>query len=252
MNNPFFDLCNPSKPLLLTNVWDAASASIVTNSGATAIATSSASLAWACGYPDGGAIPKQEFIAAVSRIKRVSKLPLSIDIENGYSGEHQQVAKLAKALCDIGVAGINIEDGSAEPDELVAKIRAIKKLNGEQIFINARTDVYLANLTESSEALKETIRRLALYIEAGADGVFIPGLQDPNSFFTIKDSLKSSKPISINAMVSTIEEIAPFLNKGVNRFSTGSFPFLRAYSALTRENNLSFEQLNRYLSSEFI
>src|SRR5277367_3145964 len=98
-------------PLRLPNAWDAGSARLFESLGATAIATTSAGVAWALGYKDGRLLPVDEAVAVASRMARVLTVPLSVDVENGYSDNPQKVADNVMRLVDLGVAGINIEDG---------------------------------------------------------------------------------------------------------------------------------------------
>src|SRR5215469_14415009 len=107
----FRQLHDNSSPLLLPNVWDAGSARLVEAQGAQAIATTSAGFAWALGYPDGRVLPFDEVVGSVRRIVRVLNVPLSVDIENGYSDDPQAVASNVMRLVELGIAGINIEDG---------------------------------------------------------------------------------------------------------------------------------------------
>src|ERR1700679_1669428 len=150
----------PGHILVLPNAWDAASARAGEDAGAEAIATSSAAVAWSHGYPDGELIPAATLVTMVREIIRVVKLPVSVDSEAGYSHDPAKVADFVGALIDAGAAGINLEDGSASPDLLAAKITAIKKAakaRGADIFINARADVYLRNLVADDAKLAETI-----------------------------------------------------------------------------------------------
>lgn len=128
----FTQLHHNSKPFMLVNVWDASSLVLAQRQGAEAVATSSAALGWALGYPDGSALPVFELLAAVKRLLRVSKVPLSIDIEQGYSSDPQHVAELVVQLADMGIAGINLEDGNDLPELLAKKISAIRLLLGEK------------------------------------------------------------------------------------------------------------------------
>src|ERR1700687_2381872 len=136
--------------LVLPNAWDAASAALFEESGAEAIATTSAGLAWANGYSDGRILPRRVLLDGVASIARVTKIPLSVDCEGGYSEDPAQAADLIRAL--IGAArvdGINIEDGLEPPELLERKIRAIRRVAedaGSDLFINARIDVYLLEL----------------------------------------------------------------------------------------------------------
>jgi 2-methylisocitrate lyase-like PEP mutase family enzyme len=219
----FHVLHHAETPLLLPNAWDAGSARLIEVCGAQAIATTSAGLAWACGYADGNVIPKEELIATTKRIARVIKVPLSIDIEEGLSNSIDQVTALAEALIEIGVAGINIEDGSEPPELLCRKIAAIRaraeKL-GCNLFINARTDVYLRQLAQGPAALEETLRRGKLYREAGCDGLFVPGVADLTS---IRELVLAMNTTPVNVMwLPGLSALAELQNAGVRRISAGA------------------------------
>src|ERR1700704_6256515 len=132
--------------LLLPNAWDAVTARLIESLGAKAIATTSAGLAWSRGYPDGNALPDDQLIAATRDIARVIRVPLTVDIEAGYSDDPAAVARLVARVLALGAVGINIEDGAGSPDLLSKKIVAIRDHiahSGDDLFINARTDVYL-------------------------------------------------------------------------------------------------------------
>jgi 2-methylisocitrate lyase-like PEP mutase family enzyme len=171
----FKTLHDGSKLLHLPNAWDAGSARLFESLGASAIATTSAGVAWAQGYADNDQLPVDSAVAVAANIARVLTVPLSVDFENGYASDAQQVARNVQRLIDVGVAGINLEDGGDAPSLLADKIRAIKQL-GREIFINVRTDVYLKGLAPEGERVAEVLKRAALYKEAGADGLFVPGI----------------------------------------------------------------------------
>lgn len=228
----FHQLHHQRPPLLLVNIWDPASAVLAQQQGAQALGTSSAALAWSLGYADGQQLPVAELLAAVQRILRVIQLPLTVDIEQGYSDEPTQVAELVVQLAELGVAGINMEDGTAEPQLLCAKIQACRSLLAERaLFINARTDVYLAQLATGQEAVTECHRRLALYQEAGADGAFVPGLIDLAAAKQL--SPHSSLPLNLMGWPEgvTIEDLTA---AGVKRVSAGPTLFLQSYQAYQR------------------
>ena len=140
--------------LVLVNAWDAASARLFEQAGSPAIATTSAGMAWSLGYSDGEQVSARDLVEACARICRVVTAPVSVDIERGYGRTPTEVAVNVRALLELGVVGINIEDGLtpganelALPDiltERIAAIRAVAKEAGVQLFINARTDPYLA------------------------------------------------------------------------------------------------------------
>src|SRR3954470_2237295 len=126
--NQFAKLHDRSKLLRLPNAWDAGSARLFESLGAPAIATTSAGVAWAAGYADGDNMPADVAIDVAINMARVLTVPLTVDLENGYSDDAAAVAQTALRLIDAGVAGINIEDGGGSPQSLAAKITAIKKL----------------------------------------------------------------------------------------------------------------------------
>ncbi len=173
--NEFKKLHDGSKLLHLPNAWDAGSARLFESLGASAIATTSAGVAWAQGYADNDHLPVDNAVAVAANIARVLTVPLSVDFENGYSFDPEQVARNVLRLIEAGVAGINLEDGNDAPSLLAEKIRAIRK-QGRYIFINTRTDVYLRGLAPEGERVAEVLKRAALYKEAGADSLFVPGI----------------------------------------------------------------------------
>src|SRR4051812_20595100 len=99
--------------LLLANCWDAGSGRVLESLGAPALATTSAGVAWSNGYPDGDALPVAQLVASVRAITRVIRVPLTVDIEAGYSSDPAAVADTVAALMDVGAVGINLEDGAA-------------------------------------------------------------------------------------------------------------------------------------------
>ena len=209
-------------PLRLPNAWDAGSARLIESLGAAAIATTSAGMAWSLGYRDGRVTPPDEVIAVASRIVRVLKVPLSIDIENGYSDNPKKVVDTALRLVDLGIAGINIEDGADTPTTLARKIEAIKialsKAN-KDLFVNARCDVFLASLVEKSRLVDESVSRGKLYASAGADGLFLPGIQRPEHIKAVTSQLS----LPLNAMaVPGLAGAAELGEWGVRRLSAGS------------------------------
>jgi 2-methylisocitrate lyase-like PEP mutase family enzyme len=164
--------------LILPNAWDAMSAKIVEGAGAKAIATSSAAVAWSHGYADGHKLPFELLVRTAAEIVRVVKAPVTCDCEGGYADTPEAVAQNIRRLIDLGVVGINLEDGR-DPHELhLHKIAAIRKTatgSGVNLFINARTDVYLKGLVPAEKRLAETLRRAEAMKAAGASGVFVPG-----------------------------------------------------------------------------
>jgi 2-methylisocitrate lyase-like PEP mutase family enzyme len=218
---PFRQLHDNSTPLRLPNVWDAGSARLAEAQGARAIATTSAGFAWALGYQDGRELPFDEVAASVRRIVRVLKVPLSVDIENGYSDDPQVVASNVMQLVELGVAGINIEDGRDAPSLLAAKIRAIREAvakAGADLFINARSDVFLANLVDKPKQPDESIARGDLYAAAGADGLFLPALAKPADIAAVVSAI--ALPLNVMALPG-LPDATTLGQLGVRRLSAG-------------------------------
>ncbi len=221
----------PGRILVLPNAWDAASARMAQELGAEAIATSSAAVAWCHGYADQEHMPTGTALAAAQEIIRVVTVPVSVDSEAGYSEDPAKVARHVLALIEAGAAGVNLEDGTSPPELLCRKIRAIKqaaKSRDADIFINARCDVYLQNLAPDERKLEESLRRGKLYAEAGADGLFMPGMSDLSQIRAVVDAI--ALPVNLLIM-KTVPPIAELKAAGVRRVSAGALTGRAAYGA---------------------
>jgi 2-methylisocitrate lyase-like PEP mutase family enzyme len=216
--------------LRLPTVWDPASAALAQAAGAAALATSSAAVSWSLGYADGGHLPLAELLGAVQRLLRGARVPLSVDLEDGYSAEPEAVAALCVRLVELGVAGVNLEDGGHAPALLEAKLQAVRaRLPREQLFLNARTDVFLAGLADPARREAETLARLQRYAMAGADGGFVPGLAE----LPVAARLAQACPLPLNLMqVPGLPDAAALQAAGVRRLSGGPALFLQAHGAL--------------------
>jgi 2-methylisocitrate lyase-like PEP mutase family enzyme len=228
MIEEFRRLHGPGQLLVLANAWDAGSAGLIQSCGAAAIATSSAAVAWAHGYPDGSALPTRILVAAVLEIARGLSVPLTVDIEDGYSSDPGAVGELAAAIVDAGAVGVNIEDGSASPDLLARKISAAKAVD---LFVNARTDVYLRGFVPPDRAVAETIERARLYRDAGCDGLFVPCLSDPPAIRKIADEI--ALPLNV-MIIPGLPPIAELRALGVRRVSAGAAIAETAYATIRR------------------
>ena len=236
MSNPVFRSLHEGPGLLmLPNAWDAGSARLIESLGAKAIATTSAGLAWSRGYPDGNALPGDQLIAATRDIVRAIRVPLSVDIEAGYSNDGRAVGRLVVNILNLGAAGINIEDGVDSPDLLCKKIEAIRESvvhSGVDLFINARTDVYLRGMATGDAAVEEVIDRAARYHTAGSDGLFVPGLAEGGAMAAIASAIK---PMPLNVMaVPGLPSVEALQKYGVRRLSAGSAIAQAALSCIHR------------------
>jgi len=158
--------------LLLAGAWDATSTRVYELAGFKAIGTSSAAIATSQGYSDGQHMSLHRNLSVAQTIVECTELPVSIDVEAGYSREPAEMADVARAVIATGAVGINIEDSIGAPDSLVDiktqsnKIRCFRKSSDElgiSLFINARTDVYLQHDTAARGQLDETIKRAGHY-----------------------------------------------------------------------------------------
>ena len=208
--------------LVLPNAWDAGSALLMQSLGAQAVATSSAAVAWAQGCGDGDRLPVAQLLACAQSIARRLDVPLSMDIEGGYSEDPQAVGETVAALIDAGVVGINIEDGHGAPALLCRKIeqaRAAAARAGVALFINARTDVYLKGLVPPAQRVAECLTRAALYREAGADGLFAAGAREGREIAALVAG--TALPLNILALAG-VPAAAELQALGVRRVSAGS------------------------------
>ena len=208
--------------LILPNAWDAGSAKVIEDAGAKAIATSSAGVAWALGYPDGDVLPPKMLAELTARITDIIHVPLSVDFEGGYTRNPTKAGENLRPLIDAGAVGINIEDGEGTSELLAKKIENARKAAERarvKVFINARTDVYLAEIGTPESRVGETIKRAARYREAGADGVFVPGLSEASDIKAIVSEVK----LPLNVMARPGLPAAKDLKRlGVRRLSSGT------------------------------
>jgi 2-methylisocitrate lyase-like PEP mutase family enzyme len=217
-------------PLLLPNAWDAKSARIFRENGFGAVATSSAAVANALGYEDGEQLPFEELVFVVKRILASIDVPLTVDIEGGYSRDAGEVCENIYKLAYMGVAGINIEDSALtdgtrqllDADETAAKISRIKAYctrHNIEVFLNLRTDTYLLNVEDRFE---QTLERIKLYEEAGADGIFIPCLTAPDEMAAF--CRKTTLPVNVMCMPD-LPAFETLKEAGVRRITMGPFMF---------------------------
>ena len=230
--NLFKSLHTGGDILVLPNAWDAASARLLQELGARAVATSSAAVAWSHGYADGDNLPVPLLLATLASIARVVSVPLTADIEGGYSNNPKAVGETVGAVIDAGAVGVNLEDGRGSADLLCAKIeaaRAAGERRGVPLFINARTDVYLHNLAEGEAALVEALARARRYREAGADGIFVPWPTDDGLIATLAQGV--GLPLNVMSR-GGVSPAARLQELGVRRLSSATGMVRAAFGAL--------------------
>jgi 2-methylisocitrate lyase-like PEP mutase family enzyme len=226
--------------LVLPNAWDAASARIFEAEGFPAVATSSAGVAAALGYPDGGVVPSREMIEAVARIARAVAVPVTADIEHAYGTTPDAVAEIVLRVIAAGAVGINIEDlvpGGADLEPIALQVDKIKTIAkaaanaGVRVVINARTDVFLGGFGAPEARLGVAIDRGCAFLDAGADCVFVPGVRDRDTISSLVQGIGG--PINVLA-TKGVPPVADLEALGVARVSLGSGP-MRAALAVARD-----------------
>jgi len=209
--------------LLLPNAWDVGSALAFVAAGFPAVATTSFGVGAVGGHPDGRGASRDATADLVARLRRLA-VPLSVDVEDGYSSDPGEVAAFVASL---GVAGVNLEDSAdgalADPGVLAAKVAAVKAA-APDVFVNARVDTYWLGQSATVEA---TLARARRYVEAGADGVFVPGLGDPGDVSAVTGALD----VPVNILPVPGRTVAELGELGVRRVSTGSLPYRAAIDA---------------------
>ncbi|MCK2239865.1 MULTISPECIES: isocitrate lyase/phosphoenolpyruvate mutase family protein [unclassified Crossiella] len=229
MTTAFHALHTGPEPLLLPNAWDFGSGAMLARAGFAAIGTTSLGVAVAAGLPDAQGAARGETLALARLLTRLP-CPVTVDIEGGFSTDPAEVGALAAELAAAGVAGVNIEDGRyaglADPGQQAELISAIR-VAAPELFINARTDTFWLGQGD----IGETLRRVRRYVEAGADGVFVPGLVDTEGIRRVVG--EAGAPVNL-LFVPGRHSVAELGELGVRRVSTGSLLFRAALHAVVQ------------------
>ncbi len=234
----FRSLHQSSEPLLLCNVWDVASAKIAAQLGYRAIGTSSAAIATSAGKADGEQLAFDQLCDLAAKISTATNLPLTVDIEAGYSRDSGAIADNIAQLATCGAVGINLEDSLVTNGERQLRDRhefarqlqlvsAQLKDRGIDIFVNVRTDTYLLGIAQT---LEETLERIRLYQAAGADGIFVPCLKHPSDIRAVVNA--SELPLNLMC-VPGLPDMSRLAAMGVRRISMGNFVHEAMLGSLT-------------------
>ncbi|MGW6819162.1 isocitrate lyase/PEP mutase family protein [Streptomyces sp. NPDC055005] len=230
----FAGLHTPASPLALANAWDVAGARLVEAAGGAAVATTSAGVAWSLGAPDGDALARDRALDLVARVAAAVSVPVTADIEGGFGADAAGVAETVAGVLAAGAVGINIEDGNRAPAdhaERLAAARAAAETAGVPLYVNARVDTYLFGLGEPGGRLDETLRRAAAYLEAGATGIFVPGVTDPATVAELAEGIDAPLNILVGPGAPSVAELGAL---GVARVSLGSWVAEAAYAVVRR------------------
>jgi 2-methylisocitrate lyase-like PEP mutase family enzyme len=226
--------------LILPNAWDVGSAAMIALAGAQAIATTSGGIAWSLGRSDGQHLTRAEMIERVRQIAAAITIPVTADIEGGYGPGPEDVAMTVEAVIAAGAVGVNIEDSRApggplfNPAEQAERIQAARAASASadlpELFINARTDVFLHGIGIPETRLDHVLARSDAYAQTGADGLFVPGLTDLQAI----TELAEASPLPVNVMAGPgAPPVSELAAAGVRRVSIGTALTQAAY-ALTK------------------
>ncbi|MEU5990691.1 isocitrate lyase/phosphoenolpyruvate mutase family protein [Spirillospora sp. NPDC047418] len=219
------ELHRQGDPLLLPNVWDAGSATIVQEAGFPALATASAAVSAMLGYPDHEGAPVEEMLAAAGRVIRAATVPVTVDAEAGYG---LPPAELVERLLAIGAAGCNLEDTYAgelaKPEAQAEYLAAVREAAGDALVINARADTFINGVPDPVDA---AIERGRLYLQAGADCVY-PIMAPMDAIPALVKGLPG--PINANNVPGTT--LGDLAAAGVARVSYGPMAYLRTLDTL--------------------
>jgi 2-methylisocitrate lyase-like PEP mutase family enzyme len=230
-----FRALHAGRILVLPNAWDVASARLIEQAGAAAIATTSAGVAWSLGVPDGDQLSRNRAVDLVARVVAAVTVPVTADIEAGFGATAADVGDTVRAVADAGAAGVNIEDclhpgpGLREIADQVERLAAARA--AAPVFINARIDTYLSAAGDPANRLAVTVTRAKAFLDAGADGVFVPGVGDPELIAALASQVDA--PLNVLGYPGALP-VQKLAELGVARVSVGARIALAAYALATR------------------
>jgi 2-methylisocitrate lyase-like PEP mutase family enzyme len=231
MSPGFASLHAGPAPFVLPNAWDVASAAVLADAGFAAVGTTSLGVTAAAGLPDGAGAGKELTVALARAVVRVLTVPLTVDLEGGYSDDPAAVGRLVAELADIGVAGVNLEDGRADgtlrPTRAHARIVAAAAAAAPGVFVNARTDTFWLPGSGGPDPLSAAVERARAYADAGAAGIFVPGLWDLDGIGALAQEVR----LPLNVLWRPGTDVAAMGRVGAVRISTGSALYRTALSA---------------------
>ncbi|MEW2503291.1 isocitrate lyase/phosphoenolpyruvate mutase family protein [Amycolatopsis sp. NPDC047767] len=217
----------PGKPLLLPNVWEFGFAAALAAAGHPAVGTTSLGVSAAAGLADGAPASRAATVALARALAPLEVL-VSVDIADGFSADPAEVADLVAELADAGAVGVNLEDGRADgtlaPVEVQSALIAAVRSAAPGVFLNARTDTHWLGAGPVSLAAE----RARAYRDAGADGVFVPGLADPGEVAEVVAAV--DVPLNVLFFPGRVT-LAGLAELGVARVSLGSTPYRVALAA---------------------
>lgn len=214
---------------VMPNPWDAGTARLLAGMGFEALATSSAAFAWSLGKADvSGAVSRDEALAHSRAIAAATRLPVNGDLESGFGDGPADVAETIRGAIDAGLAGCSIEDLSRDPArplydiglavERIAAARAAIEATGSDFVLTGRTEVFF---TDHETPLREAVKRLCAYRDAGADVIYAPGVTRADEVRALVDA--AGCPVNVlGGLGGVSSDIAALEDLGVRRVSIGS------------------------------
>jgi len=249
----------------MPNPWDIGTARYLQKLNFPALATTSAGFGFSVGLADTvGTIPRDLMLSHIAEMVAATDLPVNADFQDGYATSADGMAESVKLCIATGVAGLSIEDATGDADrplyameEALDRLRAARSAinsSGHDVLLTARAECFLVN---HPDPLRESIRRLQAYAEAGADVLFAPGPRKPDDIRAIVQSVHP-KPVNILVGSNIGLRVTDLAAMGVRRISIGSALARAAWTGVLRaatqianegsfagfENITSFAELN--------
>lgn len=214
---------------LLPNPWDVGTARYLRHLGFDALATTSSGFAFSRGLPDADwAVPLDAALRHIAEIVAATDLPVNADFESGYAHEPEGVAANVRLCVETGVAGLSIEDATGDRArplydlevavERIKAARAAIDAAGAGVLLTARAECHLVG---HPEPLRESIRRLRAYAEAGADVLYAPGPRTREDIAAIVAAV-APRPVNVLMSANTGLRLSDLAELGVRRVSVGS------------------------------
>jgi len=251
---------------VISNPWDIGTTRYLRKLGFKTLATTSAGFGFSRGLPDSASALSRDMVLGhiAEIVSAAEELPVNADFQAGYAADPKGVAESVRLCINTGVAGLSIEDATGEPNrplyelaEAVDRVRAARATidaSGTGVLLTARAECFLVG---HPDPLRESIRRLQAYAEAGADVLYAPGPREREDIRAIVTSV-SPKPVNVLMSANTGLRVSDLADLGVRRVSVGSALARAAWAGFIRaahpiaeegsfegfEGSVSFAELN--------
>jgi 2-methylisocitrate lyase-like PEP mutase family enzyme len=233
---------------VIPNPWDPGTARYLRHLGFPALATTSSGFAFSHGLPDASwAVPRDMMLRHIADMVGATDLPVNADFESGYAHAPDELYDNVRLCIETGVAGLSIEDANGKIDsplydlplaiDRIRAARAAVDASGSGVLLTARAECYLVG---HSDPLRESIRRLEHYADAGADVLYAPGVKDPEEIRAVVAAV-APKPVNVLMAANTGLKVRDLAAMGVRRVSVGSSLARTAWTAFIRAATLIAE-----------